>query len=56
MVYYATSIAFPAHRTFIEKEILEATTSDDNISVEQIVEDKDLEKLSNGGSVESRKT
>ena len=56
MVYYITSIVFPAHRTFVEKEILSAATSDDSIGVEQIVEDKDLEKLSNGGSVELRKT
>ena len=56
MVYYATSIAFPARRTFIEKEILSAATSGDSIGVEQIVEDKDLERRSSGGSVESRKT
>ena len=56
MVYYATSIAFPARRTFIEKEILSAATSDDSIGVEQIIGDTDLEKRSSGGGVESRKT
>ena len=55
MVYYITSVAFPARETFLKEAIITESALEYDSKVENITSDSDIEKFSSDGVVQKKR-